>query len=272
MKKIWMISIALFLVPVFSGAQENSQNYFLKYEGIVTVNDKRVVGGEEEYKLGRLALNCASFEVYFPDSYFQLGISGSYSREDFLFDSFQARRLEKATLGPRLRLSSQYNFEVRTGVDYFLYWGEIRGERIGQDGYSLGEFQREVNSQGIEIPLELIFSQFRLKLFPKMELSLSQRFVFGDGQGVDLQRRPLEFSGEALLYRMDISPSLYISALVGVESKEIFLRGPVYKVGFSLDSNLARANVIKFGYFFDLYDSGIEGFFVSLDLLGVFAK
>jgi hypothetical protein len=272
MRKIWMILMALFLVPVFSGAQESPLNYSLKYEGIMTVNDKRVVGGEEEYKTGRLRRNNISFDFFFWESYFQLGVSGSYSQENFLADHFQVRRLEKATFGPRLRLSSQYNFEVKTGVDYFFHWGEIRGERVDQDGYSLGEFERRLKSQGVEVPLEFIFSQLRFQLLPKMELSLSQRFVFGDGQGIDLQRRPIEFSGEVLLYRIDISPSLYISPLVGIESREIFLRGPVYKIGFSLDSNLARANVIRFGYFFDLYETGIEGFFISLDLLGVFAK
>jgi hypothetical protein len=272
MKKIWMILMLLFLAPVFSGAQESSQNYLLKYEGITSVNDKMVVDGEENYKVGRLTFNCASFEVYFRDSYFQLGVSGSYSQETFLADKFRARRLEKIKVGPRLRLSSQYNLELKTGLDYVLDQGRIKGEEIDQDGYSLGQFETEIKNQGIEVPLEFIFSQVRFRIFPKVELSLSQRFVFGDGPGLNFQRAPLEFSGEALLCRMDLSPGLYISPLVGVESKEIFFRGPVYKVGFSLDSSLARANIVKVGYFFDLYDTGIEGFFVSLDLLGVFAK
>ncbi len=244
-------------------AQDNSEKASLTYKGFSTVNDIAIFSEADTLvKVGTFANNLVAGELFFGYSESQLGFSGHYSHGSILNSQSFSLSREDYSLGLIFRQSLGMS-EIKLGCAYY---------KRKQEEKTFGSDQ-EVKSQGISVPAELIVTQETTRILPKLNVAARQQFSFTDQFSKRyLDREDFSLSADLSLYRVDLLKEFYISPTVGYERGEMMgnNKAGLFKIGGVVSSYLIRADVISFGYFFEKEIAGVEGFYFSLNLVGLF--
>jgi hypothetical protein len=272
MKK-FAIGAIIFLVPLFLLAQERSERGILEVGGKVTVNDLAYLSDYDSVaKVGTFAENRIMGQIFFGLSNSQIGIFGSYLSGDILTEKYKAMSFEEFAGGLMFRQSIGSS-EFKFGLGYY-------GRTQRDFGYQeLTPFDVLRKQYGLKVPFGVVISQEEFDFLPKLTLSAEQNFQFGPGHGISNSFKDDCFSmkqycfasADLSLYAFHFMPEFHFSPLVGVEIGQMTRLEPVFKIGGTVSSNLIRADVVRFGYFFDTSRTGIEGFFLTLNLAGFFS-
>ncbi|MDD3711057.1 MAG: hypothetical protein PHP37_00395 [Patescibacteria group bacterium] len=271
MKKVMFF---LLLVPLMTVAQDRSERGILEVGGKVTVNDLAYASDFDSLaKVGTFAENRVMGQIFFGLSNSQIGIFGSYLSGDILSEKYWAFSFEEFAGGLMFRQSIGCS-EIKLGLGYY-------GRTQRDFGYQeLTPFDVLRKQYGLKIPLGVVISQEEFDIFPKLTLSAEQNFQFGPGHGISnwfrddqvfSMKQYFYASADLSLYTWHFMPEFHFSPLVGVEVGQMTRLEPVFKVGGTVSSNLIRTDVVRFGYFFDTQRTGVEGFFVTLNLAGFFS-
>jgi hypothetical protein len=272
MKK-FAIGAIIFLVPLFLLAQERSERGILEVGGKVTVNDLAYLSDYDSVaKVGTFAENRIMGQIFFGLSNSQIGIFGSYLSGDILTEKYKAMSFEEFAGGLMFRQSIGSS-EFKFGLGYY-------GRTQRDFGYQeLTPFDVLRKQYGLKVPFGVVISQEEFDFLPKLTLSAEQNFQFGPGHGISnwfkddcfSMKQYCFASADLSLYAFHFMPEFHFSPLVGVEIGQMTRLEPVFKIGGTVSSNLIRADVVRFGYFFDTSRTGIEGFFLTLNLAGFFS-
>lgn len=260
-------------LPFLALAQERNERGLLEVGGKVTINDLAYLSNYDSVaKVGTFAENRVMGQIFFGLSNSQIGIFGSYLSGDILIEKYRAMSFEEFSGGLMFRQSIGSS-EIKFGLGYY-------GRTQRDFGYQeLTPFNVLRKQYGLKVPLGIVISQDEFDILPKLILSAEQNFQFGSGHGVSNWFKSDFFSmkqycfasAELSLYAWHFMPEFHFSPLVGVEIGQMSRMEPVIKIGGTVSSNLIRTDVVRFGYFFDTQRTGIEGFFLTLNLAGFFS-
>lgn len=261
-------------LPFLALAQERNERGLLDVGGKVTVNDLAYLSGYDSVaKVGTFAENRLVGQVFFGLSNSQIGIFGSYISGDLLSEKYRALSFQEFAGGLMFRQSIGSS-EFKLGLGYY-------GRTQRDFGYQqeLTPFDVTKRQYGLKVPFGVVISQEEFGILPKLTLSAEQNFQFGTRHGLSNWFRDDFFSmkqycfasAELSLYTWHFMPEFHFSPLVGAEIGQMTRMEPVIKIGGTVSSNLIRADVVRFGYFFDVQRTGIEGFFLTLNLAGFFS-
>lgn len=274
MKRFAVFVIVAF-VPLFVTAQEQNERVLLEVGGKVTINDFAYASTYDSVaKVGTFAENRIVGQIFFGLSNSQIGIFGSYLSGDLLSEKYRAFSFEEFAGGLMFRQSIGSS-EFKLGLGYY--------SRTQRDfGYQeLTPFDVLRKQYGLKVPLGIVISQEEFNFLPKLTLLAEQNFQFGTGHGISnwfkdeqcfSMKQYFFVSAELSLYAFHFMPEFHFSPLVGAEINQMTRLEPIFKIGGTISSNLRRADVIRFGYFFDTQKTGIEGFFLTLNLAGFFSS
>lgn len=271
MKKMIFV---LLLVPLMVSAQDRNERGVLEAGGKVTINDLAYLSDYDSVaKVGTFAENRVVGQIFLGLSNSQIGIFGSYLSGDILTEKYRAMSFEEFAGGLMFRQSIGCS-EIKLGLGYY-------GRTQRDFGYQeLTPFDVLRKQYGLKVPFGVVISQDEFDFLPKLTLSAEQNFQFGSGHGISNWFRDEQVfsmkqycfaSAELSLYAFHFMPEFHFSPLVGVEVGQMTRLEPVFKIGGTVSSNLIRTDVVRFGYFFDVQRTGIEGFFLALNLAGFFS-
>ena len=261
-------------LPFLELAQERNERGILEVGGKVTVNDLAYLSDYDSVaKVGTFAENRIMGGIFFGLSNSQIGIFGSYLSGDLLSEKYRALSFEEFSGGLMFRQSIGSS-EFKLGLGYY-------GRTQRDFGYQqeLTPFDVTKRQYGLKVPLGVVISQDEFDFCPKLTLSAEQNFQFGTGHGISnwfkddcfSMKQYCFASADLSLYAFHFMPEFHFSPLVGVEIGQLTRMEPIFKIGGTVSSNLIRTDVVRFGYFFDTQRTGIEGFFLTLNLAGFFS-
>jgi hypothetical protein len=268
MKKTIILTACL--LPFLAIAPERNERGLLEVGGKVTVNDLAYASDFDSVaKVGTFAENRIVGQIFFGLSNSQIGIFGSYLSGDILTEKYRAMSFEEFAGGLMFRQSIGCS-EIKLGLGYY-------GRTQRDFGYQeLTPFDVLRKQYGLKVPFGMVISQEEFDFLPKLTLLAEQNFQFGPGHGISnwfkedcfSMKQYCFASAELSLYAWHFMPEFHFSPLVGVEIGQLTRMEPMFKIGGTVSSNLIRADVVRFGYFFDTQKTGVDGFFVTLNLAG----
>ncbi len=261
-------------LPFLALAQEWNERGSLEIGGKTTVNDLAYMPECDTFaKVGTFAENRVVGQIFFGLSNSQIGLFGSYISGDILSEKYRAMSFEEFAGGLMFR-QSVGSSEFKLGLGYY----NRTQQDFGYEGST--SFQMIRKQSGLKIPLGIVVSQDEFRILPKLTLLAEQNFQFGLGHGIGnwfkdgqcfSMKQYFFASADLSLYAMHFMPEFHFSPLVGAEIGQMTRIEPVIKIGGTISSNLIRTDVVRFGYFFDVQRTGIEGFFLTLNLAGFFS-
>jgi hypothetical protein len=271
MKKLFLILIVVFAsTTVLLGQGEKA---VLGLDLKTTFNDNFLNSeGDTLIKPGAFADNYLFGKYYFGNGVLQAGAFVGYK-----FNSLYRQDMEnlfkinsEVSAGMSLRMSSS-NLEFDLGLGYLYQSRTDKNVVFDQNQEEFTIVERLSKSPGLIVPLSFHFDHERL-ILPKLSFSAEQRFFFTDKFAESyFEVGELSFRADAQLIRLVIPfmPEAYLSPTIGLE-RVTNIEDLVYKAGVTISSNgPIRTDIVKIGYFRERNIYGVEGVYLSLNLMGL---
>ncbi|MDD3711056.1 MAG: hypothetical protein PHP37_00390 [Patescibacteria group bacterium] len=250
-KAIALTLIALILIALNTTtfAQDFGEAGRLEYSGKFNFSETPIQGNSNT--------NDFLGEFWLGQGWF--GIRAGYSTSNVLGSSGIFTEKTMMNGGFVLRMVIGKKSEVRVG--FLKKFGNSRNMDLFGTSVPGGE-----ELKGFSIPTALVLFQDEVKFCPKfyasVELGFTRAYAF------QRQRDPLRVSADLAIYRQDVSDRLFISPTVGygLDNSNHSIR-----IGGLVASHLVCQNVLSLGYFNEV-NLGTEGFYVSLNVAGLFTR
>jgi hypothetical protein len=243
-----LIALILIALTTTTSAQVFGEGGKLEYVGKFNFSETPIAGNSNT--------NDFVGEFWLGQGWF--GLRAGYSTSNVLGTSEVFTEKTMMSGGIVLRTPIGEKSEFRLG--FLKKFGNSRNMDLSGASVPGGE-----ELKGFSIPTALILFQDEVKFCPKFyasaELGFTRAFAF------QRQRDPLKVSADLAIYRQDLSERVFISPTVGygLDNGNHSIR-----LGGLVASNLLRQNILTLGYFNEV-NLGTEGFYVSLNVVGLFS-